>query len=198
MPATWLVLVVFRSQWDLPLIPLVICGSIASTTGRTILAWLAGILGERVLPARFRKNLDALKSALAPNSGRTFWAVLGLTIAPLPSNELFIAAGLVKTDLRPIAAGFFISRLVTYAFALVAAKNVSTTLADVFVPGGSAGKSFIGLLISLLPMVLMTLIPWPRVFRWAGKASKIKTAKPSHGDLPASGPDPDQPSTLQG
>jgi membrane protein YqaA with SNARE-associated domain len=175
MPATWLVLVVFRTQWDVPLVPLIIAGSVASTFGRVVLAMATARVGERIIPSRIRKNLNALRELFEGNRTRTFWGVIGLTIAPVPSNELFIAAGLIRTNLVPIAAAFFLTRLLTYGIAVFTMENVSTTIEDLFLPGSGGGSTLFGLAISLLPPIVLSLIPWQKVIDW------FKTLKGNRG-----------------
>lgn len=93
-PPTWSLLVFFRLQSHIPAMPLVLIGALSAASGRMVLALASGRLRDH-LPAGRIEHLQAARAALAGGRKRAL-AGLGLfALSPLPSSQLFIAAGLV-------------------------------------------------------------------------------------------------------
>lgn len=141
-PPTWTVLVFFSLDFDLPAVPLVAGGALAAASGRFLLASGARRLRPRFSAARLER-LDRAQTALTANRGRAA-AWLGLfAISPLPSGQLFVAAGLMTVPLAPLTAAFFAGRLVSYSIyvsvASIAERNLgSVALASLTSPVGIA------------------------------------------------------------
>lgn len=132
-PPTWAVLVFFSLDFDLPAVPLVIGGALAAATGRFVLANASRRLRPRLSAARI-DHLDRAQAALSANRLRAA-AGLGLfAISPLPSGQLFVAAGLMTVPLGPLTAAFFAGRLVSYSLyvgaATIAERNLGSLLLD--------------------------------------------------------------------
>jgi hypothetical protein len=129
-PPTWAVLVFFSLQYDLPAVPLVLGGALAAASGRFLLATGARRLRPRFSAARLRR-LDRAQAALVADRGRTA-AGLGLFArSPVPSGQLFVAAGLMTVPLAPLTAAFFAGRLVSYSIYVGAAGLAADNLGDV-------------------------------------------------------------------
>lgn len=129
-PPTWAVLVFFSLQFDLPAVPLVLGGALAAAAGRYLLASGARRLRPRLAPARLQR-LDRAQGALLANRGRPA-AGLGLfALSPVPSGQLFVAAGLMTVPLLPLTAAFFAGRLVSYSIYVAAASVAEQNLGDV-------------------------------------------------------------------
>ncbi len=141
-PPTWAVLVFFSLNSDLPAVPLVAGGALAAASGRFLLASGARRLRSRFSVARLER-LDRAQAAVTANRGRAA-AGLGLfAISPLPSGQLFVAAGLMTVPLAPLTAAFFAGRLVSYSIyvsvASIAERNLgSVALASLTSPVGIA------------------------------------------------------------
>lgn len=132
-PPTWAVLVFFSLDFDLPAVPLVIGGALAAAAGRFVLASGSRRLRPRLSAARV-EHLNRAQAALSANRLRAA-AGLGLfAISPLPSGQLFVAAGLMTVPLPPLTAAFFAGRLVSYSLyvgaATIAERNLGTVLLD--------------------------------------------------------------------
>jgi membrane protein YqaA with SNARE-associated domain len=132
-PPTWAVLVFFSLDFDLPAVPLVLGGALAAAAGRFVLASGSRRLRPRLSAAR-RQRLDHTQAALSANRARTA-AGLGLfAVSPLPSGQLFVAAGLMTVPLPPLTAAFFAGRLVSYSFyvgaATLAERNLGAIALD--------------------------------------------------------------------
>lgn len=129
-PPTWSLLVFFSLQFDLPGAALVIGGAIAAASGRFLLATGTRHLRPRFSAAR-RERLDRVQSELTANRLRAL-AGLGLfAISPLPSGQLFVAAGLMTVPLAPLTAAFFAGRLVSYSIYVTVASIAEHNLGDV-------------------------------------------------------------------
>lgn len=129
-PPTWAVLVFFSLQFDLPAVPLVLGGALAAASGRYLLASGTRRLRPRFSAARLRR-LDRAQAALSADRRRTA-AGLGLfALSPVPSGQLFVAAGLMTVPLLPLTAAFFAGRLVSYSIYVSAANLAADNLGDV-------------------------------------------------------------------
>ncbi len=132
-PPTWALLVFFSLDFDLPPVPLVVGGALAAASGRFLLADGARRLRPRFSAARLER-LDRTQATLTANRGRAA-AGLGLfAISPLPSGQLFVAAGLMTVPLAPLTAAFFAGRLVSYSIyvsvASIAERNLGAVALD--------------------------------------------------------------------
>jgi len=132
-PPTWAVLVFFSLDFDLPAVPLVLGGALAAACGRYLLATGARHLRPRLAPARLAR-LDRAQAALLADRRRSA-AGLGLfALSPVPSGQLFVAAGLMTVALLPLTAAFFAGRLVSYSIyvgvASVAERNFGDLVVD--------------------------------------------------------------------
>lgn len=129
-PPTWAVLVFFSLDSDLPTAPLIIGGALAAASGRFLLANGARRLRPRFSAER-RERLDRAEAVLSADRRRTA-AGLGLfALSPVPSGQLFVAAGLMTVPLLPLTAAFFAGRLVSYSIYLSAASIAERNLGDV-------------------------------------------------------------------
>ncbi|MGN6558118.1 MAG: hypothetical protein ACTHLH_08935 [Solirubrobacterales bacterium] len=129
-PPTWAVLVFFSLDFDLPAVPLVLGGALAAASGRLLLASGTRRLRPHFSPAR-RERLDRAEAALVADRRRTL-AGLGLfALSPVPSGQLFVAAGLMTVPLLPLTAAFFAGRLASYSIYVGVASVAEKTLGDI-------------------------------------------------------------------
>jgi hypothetical protein len=120
-PPTWALLVFFSLDFDLAPVPLVLGGALAAATGRLVLAEGTRRLRPRFSTTRIAR-LDRAEAALRQDRRRTL-AGLGLfALSPVPSGQLFVAAGLMAVPLLPLTAAFFAGRLVSYSIYVSVAK----------------------------------------------------------------------------
>ena len=132
-PPTWAVLVFFSLNFDLPVVPLVLLGALAAAAGRFLLASGTRRLRPRFSPRRLA-HIDRAQAIAFANKRRAV-AGLGLfALSPVPSGQLFVAAGLMTVPLLPITTAFFAGRLVSYSIyvgaASVAEKSLGSILTD--------------------------------------------------------------------
>jgi membrane protein YqaA with SNARE-associated domain len=160
-PPTWAVLVFLRLNSDLPAVPLVLVGAIAAASGRLVLAATARHFRGRFSEER-RRNLQAAEEVLVGSRTKAA-AGLGLfALSPVPSAQLFVAAGLLTVPLLPLTAAFFAGRLVSYSLYVAAASGARDTLGDVLSDaiGSPFGIAF--QVVMLIALVLLVRVDWAK------------------------------------
>ena len=165
-PPTWALLVFFRLNSDLAAVPLVLLGAVAAASGRLVLALTTRHFRSRFSEER-RRNLEAAEHVLVGTRGKAA-AGLGLfALSPVPSAQLFVAAGLLTVPLVPLTAAFFAGRLVSYSIYVGAASAAKDSLGDVLadVVGSPLGIALQVLLLAGL--VLLFRVDWVAIARRA-------------------------------
>jgi hypothetical protein len=170
-PPTWVVLVLFRLHEHLAVVPLVALGAVSAVTGRVLLA-LGTRRAARWLPPARVASLQAAGELLRR---RRLSSALGLglfLLSPLPSAQLFEAAGVMRLALRPLAAAFLAGRLVSYSLYAGAATAAERSLGDALRKSLTSWPS-IALQVALVVGVwLLSRIDW------AARLSKHQAAVP--------------------
>jgi len=124
-PPSWILVMFYTHAYHLAIIPTVLLAAFSTALGRLVLA-LFFRYARNWLPAKALTNLDAAKSTIRKNRGGV-WAITGLfVLSPLPSAQLFEAAGLLEVKLLPLTTAFMAGRLVTYTI-YVSSANVTVT-----------------------------------------------------------------------
>jgi membrane protein YqaA with SNARE-associated domain len=165
MPPTWSVLAYFHLYHGLPVVPLAIVGALGATTGRTVLAVGSRAFGDRFVPASWRENVEALVTTLQSRPALALPSLALFALGPVPSNHLFVAAGLARVPLRPILVVFASARFVSYVLWVSAANVADRSLRDVF---GSrvAGWGAIALQIAGFALIVLAMrIDWHRLLQ---------------------------------
>lgn len=169
-PPTWALLVFFKLQYDLPIVPMVLVGAFCAASGRLVLAHASGHFRHR-LSARRREGLDAAAAALTANRRRSAGALGLFALSPVPSAQLFVAAGLLDLPLVRLTAAFFAGRLASYTLYVTGAALAHERL------GAVLGEAFdspvaIGLqILMLLGLVVLLRIDW---------TSRLARPRPDH------------------
>lgn len=159
-PPTWALLVFFRLNSDLAAVPLVIGGALAAAAGRFVLATAARHLRGR-LSERRRESLAAAQEVIA-GSRRKAVAGLGLfALSPVPSAQLFVAAGLLAVPLAPLTVAFFAGRLVSYSLYVGAASLAADNLGEAFAHGATSPLGIALQLAMLAALVALVRVDWP-------------------------------------
>lgn len=159
-PPTWAVLVFFRLTEHLAVVPLVLLGAIAAAAGRLLLALAFSRLKGRI-SAKQTANLTAAGRVLSRDRKRSV-AGLGLfALSPVPSAQLFEAAGLIGVALVPLTAAFFVGRLVSYSLYVGGASAAAGTSAGHLVTSSFTSPWGIALQVVLLGAVFaLTRVDW--------------------------------------
>jgi membrane protein YqaA with SNARE-associated domain len=158
-PPTWAALVFLHLNFGLEPAIVVPLGATAAASGRYVLA-----LGSRRLRGRFSaeriESLEAARAALEGSRAGTF-AGLGLfALSPVPSAQLFIAAGLLAVPLVPLTLAFFAGRLVSYTLYVAAATVAADSIGEIV---GDSLTSPLGIalqLAMLAGLVLLLRVDW--------------------------------------
>ena len=165
MPPTWALLVYFRIGYDLDIWPLALVGAFGATTGRALLALISRSVGERVVPARWRANISALADTIQSCPAFSL-PTLGLfALGPVPSNHLFIAAGLAKAPLRPVLTVFAVARFFSYVIWITATAMAAQSLRQVLGPNLSGGLAVAIQIVGLILLVAIMQVDWANVLR---------------------------------
>jgi membrane protein YqaA with SNARE-associated domain len=161
-PPTWAVLVFFRLQSSLAAVPLVLIGALAAAAGRLILAFGSGRLRPRLSAERV-EHLEAARDALAGNRKRAA-AGLGLfALSPVPSAQLFVAAGLVGAPLVPLTAAFFAGRLVSYSIYVAGASAAKHSLGSIVQDSFTSPLGIALQVLMLVGLVALLRVDWSRI-----------------------------------
>jgi len=162
-PPTWSVLVFLRLNLNVPTWALVLVGAVAAATGRFLLAKSFWLLRRR-LSDKTRKNLEAAKDALQRKKRNTFVALALFAMSPIPSAQLFEAAGLTGVRLLPFTAVFFAGRLVSYSIYAYTAERIRETSIGEALQGGFRNPWVIALQVLLIvALVFLARIDWAKV-----------------------------------
>jgi membrane protein YqaA with SNARE-associated domain len=158
-PPTWAVLVFFRLNSDLPAVPLVLVGALAAASGRFVLATITRRFRSRFSAKRL-ESLEAAEQVLVGSRAKAA-AGLGLfALSPVPSAQLFVAAGLLTVPLLPITAVFFAGRLVSYSIYVGAASAAKDSLGDVLTDAIGSPLGIALQLAMLAGLVLLVRVDW--------------------------------------
>lgn len=171
-PPTWSVLVLFRLNTDVAPVPMVLIGALAASMGRWTLAIYTRAL-SRHLPADRRQNLEAAGDVLLHRGARSAAGIALFALSPLPSAQLFEAAGLMNVRLFPFVAAFFAGRVVSYAIyvsgaTLAKGTSVGTVIADSL-------RSPLGIALQvllLLSLVALFKIDWTK---WSHRSARTSS-----------------------
>lgn len=112
------------------------------------------------VPLARRENLAAAEQILVGSRRRAFAGLALFALSPVPSAQLFVAAGLLRVSLRPLTAAFFAGRLVSYTIYVTAASAAAGSLRSVL---GKALGSPLGIalqLAMLAGLVLLYRVDW--------------------------------------
>jgi hypothetical protein len=158
-PPTSAVLVALSLSFDLPSAPLIARGALAAASGRFVLANGARRLRPRLSVER-RNHLAAAEAFLVNHRGRAA-AGLGLfALSPVPSGQLFTAAGLMEVPLAPLTAAFFAGRVVSYTIYVTGAAALEDTLGDAFIDSLTSPIGIAAQLLALFGLVLLLRLNW--------------------------------------
>lgn len=186
-PPTWAVLVYFRFRYgDIPVPALIVCGALAATAGRYVLALAFRAFGSK-LPAERRESLEVLGRAIGSNRKGTIASFAFWVVSPIPSAQMFEAAGMARVSLKPIAAGFFVGRLVSYSIYVAGASAAHESLRHVFSKGLTSPQAIAVQVASIAALIIMVKVDWPstidRVRAWWAKRHGRPAPEPIRDSL---------------
>lgn len=162
-PPTWSIIVLFSFNTTLPIWVLVATGAVMAASGRYGLARYTAAF-ERLIPKKTVENLHVAGKYF--QSKRKYLFITLFALSPVPSAQLFEAAGLMRLPLKKLTFAFFAGRIVSYSIYATGAHSLKDqsfgkTMVEYF-------KSPWGLLLELLMiggLVWLSKIDWKRYVR---------------------------------
>jgi len=154
-PPTWSVIVLYALNSHHSLFVLIPLAASAAALGRLLLAYAFRHLGNRLSKQR-RASLDAVGGAIERHRHGTILGLAFFAVSPLPSAQLFEAAGLMKIRLLPFTLAFFVGRIASYSIYGATARGLKqTSLADSF---RDALTSPVGIAVQLAAIALLVVL----------------------------------------
>ena len=161
-PPTWSVIVIYGLSTKMPLPALVAISATAAALGRFVLAHAFRLLRNKV-PEKMKRNLEAAGDAVEKRKRGALVAIGLFALSPLPSAQLFEAAGLTGVRLIHFTAAFFAGRVVTYSVYGATAKGIEKTDMGAALKHYLTSPIGIGLEVLMLGLlVALTHIDWDK------------------------------------
>lgn len=159
-PPTWSIIVLYGLGTQMPTVAIILTGALAAALGRFALAHAFRLLGCRI-PERIRGNLAAAREALERNTRGGLLALGLFALSPLPSAQLFEAAGLARVRLVGFTAAFFAGRLVSYSIYAVSAKSIrKSSIGDQFLETFTSPTSIVVQVFMIAALVALMRVDW--------------------------------------
>lgn len=159
-PPTWAVLVLFHLHGDYRIPLLVVVGALSAASGRLLLAQVTRRLA-RILPRRHRENFEAAGELLERRRRHGAVALALFALSPVPSAQLFEAAGLMTIRLVPLTAAFFAGRTVSYSLYVGGARALSNTDTGSVLLSSLTSPWGLGLeILMIVALVLLARVDW--------------------------------------
>ncbi len=167
-PPTWPVIVLYSLNTQLPMPWLVLTAAVAAALGRHVLGLVSNIF-EHWFPQKMQRNLDAARELIERRPANRILALGLFVLTPIPSAQLFEAAGLLGVRLWPCTMAFFIGRLGYYSlYAFTARQLRASSLADSI---RETLTSPIGIAVQLVVIGLLILLVRTDWSRFLGRRS---------------------------
>jgi|tagenome__1003787_1003787.scaffolds.fasta_scaffold20950495_5 membrane protein YqaA with SNARE-associated domain len=161
-PPTWPVIALYALNTQLPMPLLVVTAAAAAALGRYVLGWATNLFEHR-FPARLRNNLEAAGELIERRPANRAIGLALFVFAPVPSAQLFEAAGLIGVRLWPCALAFFIGRLGYYSlYAFTARQLQASSLLDDFRDQLTSPAGIALQLLVITGMILLMRVDWTR------------------------------------
>lgn len=161
-PPTWAALVLFSLNTNLHPIVIVAVGAVCAGTGRYLLARATGLFRNRISKNSL-SNLEAAQKILTENNSRKLITIGMFVLSPLPSAQLFEAAGLMGVRLLPLTLAFFSGRIVTYNFYVFGASELKAHgIGELITKEFTSVWAILFQLVMIGSVVLLTRVNWKR------------------------------------
>lgn len=161
-PPTWAALVLFSLNTNLHPIVIVAVGAVCAGTGRFLLARATGLFRNRISKNSL-SNLEAAQTILTENNSRKLITIGMFVLSPLPSAQLFEAAGLMGVRLLPLTLAFFSGRIVTYNFYVFGASELKAHgIGELITKEFTSVWAILFQLVMIGSVVLLTRVNWKR------------------------------------
>jgi uncharacterized membrane protein YdjX (TVP38/TMEM64 family) len=162
-PPTWSVIVLYGLHSDQPIPATVLTAALAAALGRFLLAHGFRLIGNR-LSDKTRANLAAAREAVEKNRRNALLALGLFALSPVPSAQLFEAAGLARVKLLGFTAAFFLGRTVSYSIYALGAHSIRhSNLGDVFMDALTSPVGIVVQVVMILLLVMFARLDWTRI-----------------------------------
>ena len=165
MPPTWTILVFFFLTYHLLPIPVIIIGAVFATLGRITLYFIARYQLIKIIPTKSKKNMEFLGKYFYKNKKITIPALLIYAFLPIPSNQVYIAAGLARINIKIVALLFFFGRIISYSSWILTAHLATTSLDEIFKSHFSRGNVIIFELFGFAVVYVISTINWEKILK---------------------------------
>ncbi len=166
-PPTWTIIVFYSLNTDLHPAEIILTGAAAAALGRYALAHGFRLLGNR-LSQKTRDNLKAAREGFERNRRNGIIALALFALSPVPSAQLFEAAGLAGVKLLRFTAVFFIGRIVSYSIYTYTAHGIRHSAVGEVIAEGMTSPWGILLQVAMLGgLVAMTRVDWAKLLERA-------------------------------
>jgi hypothetical protein len=120
-----------------------------------------------------------LGRVLGQSRGGLISSFIFFAVAPIPSAQMFEAAGLARIRLTPILGAFFVGRLVSYSIYVGTASAAHNSVAKLFRNGFTSTPAIAASLIAIAALVVIVRVDWPSVIDtvrgwWAARHGRPK------------------------
>ncbi len=159
---TWMVVALFIGKADpISMFPVILVGISASALGRYVLTKYSKVIGEKVLPKRQKRNIEFFKEFFMSdsNSFTVFILAFIYALSPLPTNALFLIAGIANLRVIVLLAGFFIGELISNIVYITVLESALEELTL------STGQYILMGAIGILLTAGMLVIDWKKIIR---------------------------------
>ncbi len=191
-PPTWAVLVFFRLQSSLAAVPLILVGALAAASGRLALGYLSRRFRDRLSKRRI-EHLDAARETLAGGRRRTVAGLALFALSPVPSAQLFVAAGLLRAPILQLTTAVFAGRLVSYSIYVAAAAAAKHSFGSIVRDSLTSPLGVALQVVMLAGLVALVKVDWVGVLtrersRARGARGERTQARREGGDSGPAGP----------
>jgi len=170
-PATWTILIFYKLNTNVNSVAIVAIGVLAAAAGRYLLALGSRRLRNK-LPDKYLTNLTNAKSLLSKNRKFGVLYILLFIFSPLPSAQIFEAAGIAQAPLLPLTAAFAVGRAVSYSLAVGGANSLKNHgLGSIFIDSLTSPLGIALQVTCLLAIYLLMRIDWAKYVHIGAKDS---------------------------
>jgi len=158
-PPTWLVLTLYHMGHPFLETPFVALAGVAGSVGGRLIMYCYSRVFGKYIPNRYAENLKTFRSFIEERKWGLFFGTVLYSLSPLPSNFLFIASGIARTDLLPMLGGFALARMISYVILIYTSMGVFSVL-TMF--GGPYVKDVVNVL-GVIAGVSVIFIDWKKL-----------------------------------
>jgi uncharacterized membrane protein YdjX (TVP38/TMEM64 family) len=168
-PPTWSIIVLYGLNSDLPAPAIILVAAAAAALGRFVLANGFRLLARHV-SEKTRANLAAAREAFERNRRNAILGIGLFALSPVPSAQLFEAAGLAGVRLTGFTVAFFLGRIVSYSIYALSAKHIRASSFGEAFTHELASPLGLGLQIVMIAgLVALARIDWGKLLDRRGK-----------------------------